>query len=348
VNAPQFLKQKNMLRVLYSLAPVLLAAVYFFGWRCVAVCAVTAIACFLTEWVMVSRRKGKVTYACFVTAGLLGLSMPPTVPYWIAFVAGVIAILFAKEAFGGFGKNVFNPAIVGRAFVYVSFPIELTAWFVPAFDRFAGGFAQWSFRAQTDTPGWLARAGLSVTDAVTAATPMWARRDFGHLTSTWDLITGAIGGVFEYRGETMALAAGSMGEVSAIVIALAAVYLLVTKTANWRLTVSTLAGALGASVLFRHFLGIEAVPEPGFALCSGALLYGAVFMVTDPVSAPKKVFSQWMYGVFIGVMVVFFRYRAIFAGGVAFAILLGNMLAPSLDLWYTRLTQPKPKEKAAA
>jgi len=291
---------------------------------------------------MASRRKGKVTYACFVTAGLLGLSMPPTVPYWIAFTAGVVAILFAKEAFGGFGKNVFNPAIVGRAFVYVSFPLQMTNAFVPASRSFPGGFTRWSLEASGTAPAWIAETGLRIADAVTSATPMWARRDFGHVTSAWDLFTGAIAGVFQYRGTPMVLAAGSMGEVSAALIALAGVYLLATRTANWRLVLSCLGGALVASALFRYGLRIDGVPPPLFTLFSGGLMFAGVFMVTDPVSAPKRALSQWLYGSFIGAMVVFFRYKAIFAGGVAFAVLLGNTLAPSLDLWLNRLAAAAP------
>jgi Na+-transporting NADH:ubiquinone oxidoreductase subunit B len=104
-----------------------------------------------------------------------------------------------------------------------------------------------------------------------------------------------------------------------------------TKTANWRLTVSTLAGAAVAVVLFRHVLGAEMVPSVPWTLCSGAMLYAAFFMVTDPVSAPRDQRAQYIYGAFIGCMIVFLRWRAVFAGGVAFAILLGNTIAPTVE-----------------
>ncbi|MBD3241334.1 MAG: RnfABCDGE type electron transport complex subunit D [Chitinivibrionales bacterium] len=334
---PTFLKQKNMLRVLYSLIPVALVAVYYFGWRVIALTAVVGLAGFATEWIMASSRKGKVSYAVFVTAALLGLSLPPTLPYWMAAVGGVIAVLFGKETFGGFGKNVFNPAIVGRGFLYVCFPIEMTSWFVPSFTGFPGGFARWGWLAQGNLPQRLAGPGLVLRDAVTAATPMWARRDYGYVTDLLNLLFGNIGGTFQYEGETFVLAAGSAGEVSAIAIALAAMYLIVTKTAQWRLMLSTVLGAAGLTIVLRLLFGIDAVPPLPFTLLSGALLYGAVFMVTDPVSAPKQKTSQWIYGALIGIMVVFFRYRSIFAGGLAFSILIGNMFAPSLDLWLKRI-----------
>ncbi len=335
-----------MMRVLYALSPVALISIYYFGWRVAVICMVAFLFAFLTEWIMAQTRKNKkVSYAVFVTAALYALSLPPITPFWIVAVGAIIAILFGKEVFGGFGKNVFNPAIVGRAFVYVCFPLEVTSQFVPAFRGFPGGFGKWSFAALQQAPEYLRAAGVSVADAISAATPMWSRRDYGFEADYVSLFLGNIGGVFEYAGQTMALAAGSAGEVSALVIALAGIYLIWTKTAQWRLTVSTLIGALATSVIFRYVFGLELTPDPIFTLFSGALLYAAVFMVTDPVSAPKVPLSQWIYGTFIGVMVVFFRFKSIFAGGVAFSILLGNMLAPSLDLWIKRLRSSQAATK---
>lgn len=345
---PQFMKQKIMLKVLYALAPLAVASVYFFGWRVIAVLAASMIFGFLTEWFMVSKRNGKITYACFVTSALYGLSLPPTVPIWIAVVGVIIAILFGKEMFGGFGKNIFNPAIVGRAFVYVCFPVELTSKFVPVFRGFPGGFAKWSFESLKELPAHLQGAGLKVADAITAATPMWSRRDYGFETGIIDLLTGNIGGTFEFRGYPQVLAAGSIAEVCGILIILSGIYLLWTKTAQYRLTAGTIIGAVGLNVILRYGFGLQDVPPVLFTLFSGALLYAAVFMVTDPVSAPKVKLSQWIYGIFIGAMIVFFRYKAVFAGGVAFSILMGNALSPSLDLWIKRYRARKESKEAAA
>jgi Na+-transporting NADH:ubiquinone oxidoreductase subunit B len=319
---PQFLKQKNMARVLYALLLVFVVSIYYFGWRVAAIVFISLLFGFLAEWVMASRRGGKVSYACFVTCALYALSLPPTVPLWIAAVGIVVAIVFAKEAFGGFGKNIFNPAIVGRAFVFVCFPQELSSRFVPTFKGFPGGFAQWSNTA---------------ADALTAATPMWARRDFGYEAGWFNLFLGNIGTVFESGGHKHVLAAGSMGEVCAIVIIAGAVYLIVTKTAKWQLMASTLLGAVCLNIILRHIAGINQVPPLPFTLLSGGLMYAAVFMVTDPISAPKDKVAQWIYGFLIGCLVILFRYKAIFAGGIAFSILMGNMIAPSLDLWIKRI-----------
>jgi Na+-transporting NADH:ubiquinone oxidoreductase subunit B len=301
---PQFLKQKNMNRVLIALAPVLLSAIYFFGWHVLAVLAATSISGFLTEWYMENKKGGKVSTACFVTTTLLALSLPPAIPLWIAFVGAAIAIFFAKEAFGGFGKNPFNPAIVGRAFIYVSFPVEMASQFSPAYTGFPGGFAAWN-----------AKGGI---DALTAATPLFA-----------------------FRNSITATAAGSMGELSVLVILLSAIYLFATKTAKWQISLSTVAGAALFTFVLHNIFGFATVPYVPFALTSGALMFVAVFMVTDPVSAPKLPISQWIYGAFIGMMIVLFRYKAAFVGGAAFAVLLGNIVGPSLDMWITKYRKSK-------
>ncbi len=325
-----------MQRVLHALLPLAVVSVYWFGWRVLALVALSCLCASLSEWAMLPPKPGKISQAVWVTGALYGLSLPPTTPFWIAAVGAVVAVIFGKMAFGGFGKNIFNPAVVGRAFVFVCFPTEMTARFVPAFRGFPGGLTRWDFSSQSHPPAWLTEAGLSLTDAVTAATPMWARRDHGVETGLLDLASGGIRGIFEQAGQSSVLAAGSAGETCALAILLGAVYLLWTKTAQYRLMTGALVGAVAVNLFLRHALGLEAVPPLGVTLLSGGLLYAAVFMVTDPISAPKLPLSMWLYGLFIGGMIVFFRFKAVFAGGVGFAILLGNMLAPSLDLWIKR------------
>lgn len=343
---PLFLKQAPMVRVLYALIPILVAGIHFFGWRVLALLAVCCVAGVATEWVTASRRGKPVSQAVFVTCFLYALSLPPTLPFWMAAVGVVVGVLFGKEVFGGFGRNFANPAIVGRAFVYVAFPVEMTGRFVPAFRGSLGGFTQWSFASLADAPYWVHHVAARGVDAMTAATPMWARRDFGEETPLINLFLGRIGGSFGTETTWNVLAAGSIGEVCALFIIGAGAYLLWTKTANWRLTVSTLLGAVGANVLFRTVGGVQGVPPIPFTLFSGALLYGAVFMVTDPVSAPKRKPSMWIYGLFIGAMIVFLRWKAQFAGAVAFAILMGNIIGPTVDLAVGALEDRK-KAKAA-
>ena len=327
-----FMKQPMMLRVLYALTPVAVAGIYFFGWRVLGLLGVCTLAGLATECVMARRRGAAISIACFVTCCLYTLSLPATLPFWMAVVGIVVGILFGKEVFGGFGRNFANPAIVGRAFIYVAFPPEMTGSFVPAFRGWPGGFGQWSLTTAETLPDWMSSAGIHVADAVTAATPMWARRDFGFEASLAKLFFGNIGDIFKTEFGSHALAAGSIGEVSSVLIILAGAYLLISKTANWRLMVSPLLGAMAACLLLGYAAGIAAVPALPFTLFSGGLMYGAVYMVTEPISAPKKHSAMWIYGFLIGVLIVLLRWKAQFSGAVAFAILLGNICAPSLDM----------------
>jgi Na+-transporting NADH:ubiquinone oxidoreductase subunit B len=335
---PWLKTQPMMRKVEYALMPVLLGAIYFFGWRTLAVVLWVAVVGAATEYFMAKKRGDPVSEAVFVTALLLGLSLPPTVPFWQAAVGMFVAILFGKEVFGGFPRNVFNPAIVGRGFLYVCFPVDMTSRFTPVWQHGARGFAHWG-------PAQMLYDGI---DAVSAATPMWSRRDFGYEASLLDLFTGNIGTLFtDADGVKRVLTAGSVGEVSAILILLGGAYLLWTKTAQWRLTVSTLAGAIISAAVFRYLLRAEAVPPIPWTLCSGAMLYAAFFMVTDPISAPKNKKAQWIYGAFIGTMIVFLRWKAVFAGAIAFAILLGNTLAPTLEMLLKK-KKPAPAKGAVA
>lgn len=346
----RFLKQANMMRMLYALAPLALSAVYFFGWRAAGVLAVVFAAGLATEFVMSRQRGGPVSTAGLVTCALFGLSLPATVPMWIAAVGAVVAVLFGKEVFGGFGKNPFNPAIVGRAFVYICFPRELTGHFVPAFERFPGGFARWSFESLKDLPESMAATGRTVGDAVSQASPMWANREFGYEAPWWRLAVGNISGTFDAGGTERVLSAGSMGEGCAVLIVLAAVYLLWTKTANWRLMIPGLLGVVAANVLFRNVLGFDGIGEVAplhLTLLTGATLYAVVFMITEPVSAAKKKSAQLVYAFTIGFLIVVLRWRGIFVAAATFAILVGNLLAPLLDLAATAHADRK-KARAAA
>ncbi len=342
-----FMKQKNMLRVIYALVPILISAIYFFGWRVLAVLAVCQAAGLLTE-LITSRRRGQlVSAANFVTCWLFALSLPPTAPLWIAVVGVVVAILFGKEVFGGFGRNFANPAIVGRCFVYVCFPTALTSSFAPVFKGFPGGFAHWSFESLKELPGYLAGAvgaaaggRVQVADAISQASPLWVAKRMPievaeKAISLWDMFVGSIGGSFEVGGQMRILSAGSIGEGSAILILLAAVYLLLTKTANWRLMLSSLLGLSLATLLFRHLLGFDGsgeVPPLQFTLLAGTTLYVTVFMVTDPVSAPKRKLAMYAYGGLIGFLIVTMRWRGVFVAAASFAILLGNLCGPLLDM----------------
>lgn len=346
-----------MVRVLYALVPLIISGIYFFGWRVVSLLAVCTAAGLITEWITSSRRGAPVSMACFVTCWLYTLSLPPTVPYLVAVVGVVVGILFGKEVFGGFGRNFANPAIVGRAFVYVCFPGPLTAQFVPAFKGLPGGFAHWSFEGLKELPQYLASTGKTVADAVTQASPLYVGKTLGseaalEAVSLWDMFLGNIGGTYQGRGGTEVLAAGSIGEGCALLILLGGIYLLVTRTANWRLMLGPLVGAALATLIFRHGLGFDhfrpgspEVPPLLFTLLGGTTLYAIVFMVTEPVSAPKRRPAMYAYGALIGFLMVVLRWRAVFVAAASFSILLANLVGPLLDMavaWLARRRRAAP------
>ena len=343
---PFFLKQPMMLRVVYALCPIAVAGVYFFGWRVLALLAFVNVVGLTTEYITSKKRGQPVSMAVFVTCWLFALSLPPSLPFWQAGVGIVVGVLFGKEVFGGFGRNFANPAIVGRAFVYVCFPLQMTGRFVPAFKDWPGGFAHWSFETLDKLPQYLDGAGKTVVDAISSASPMMAFRDFGYSVSLEDLFFGSLGGTFQGEYGPQVLTAGSIGEGSALLILLAGVYLLATKTANWRLMVGTLIGGGCAGYLLNWFVGEGVQPFP-FRLLAGAFLFVTVFMVTDPVSAPKKKEAMYAYSGFIGVMIVILSWKSQFVGAAGFAILLGNIISPLLDMGAKEWAKRKKAKKTA-
>jgi Na+-transporting NADH:ubiquinone oxidoreductase subunit B len=331
--SPWFKSQVIMRRVCLALLPALLGGIYFFGWRAAVLCAWTLLWTCATEAFLARQRGDPLTESALVTGMILGLSLPPTLPFWMVPVGAVIAMSFGKEFFGGFGRNVFNPAIVGRGFLFVCFPTEMTRGFTPAYSAGGGGLLHWG-----------PIRSLAGMDAVTSATPMWVLRDYGWATPLKNLFLGNIGGTFPLQaGGQKVLGAGSIGEVSALLLLLGAVYLLATRTAQWRLMLSSLAGAAVAVLVLRHGFGVDAVPPLAWSLCSGALLYACIFMVTDPISAPKDKTTQILYAALIGALIIFMRWKAVFAGGVGFAILLGNTVGPTLELTVKALAERRQK-----
>lgn len=313
-----FMKQALMRKVLISLIPIVIAAVYFFGWRALALIAVSCTAGVLTEWAFKRKGNKPVTEAVFVSSFLYALTLPPGTPFWVAAIGIAFGIMFAKEVFGGFGRNVFNPALVGRAFVYVNFPAFLTIqWSQPA-QGLPGGFGLWL------TPP---------VDALATATPMLAYRASGFMEPLQNMFFGNI--------------SGSLGETSALLILLAGAYLIFTKTASWEIMASTVLGLLLANTAF-NILDMSRVPTPLFGLLSGGLLFGAVFMATDPISAPKTQKGKWIYGLLIGLVTVIIRGFALFAGGMMFAILIANTFVPLIDEGVKAMEKMSAGKKEAA
>jgi Na+-transporting NADH:ubiquinone oxidoreductase subunit B len=312
--------QLPMKRVLYALIPAVVASVYFFGWRALVVLAAVNVAGFLTEFIFTRYMKTEVTSAVFVSCFLFALSLPPGIPIWIAVVGIVFGVLFGKMVFGGFGRNVFNPALVGRVFVYVSFGLPMTAkWVQPLtpaagalqLPQSLGGFTRWA------------------ADAVSGATPLRLLRQ-GQPVDILPLLWGNV--------------SGSLGETSAVLLVLGGLFILWKKAANWRIVVSELGAFVVLQAIF-WLAGVRHAADPLTGLLAGSTLIGMFFMATDPVSASQTQGGRWIYGALVGALTVLIRTFSIWPEGTMFAILLGNTFAPIVD---HVIRQRAAKLKAAA
>jgi Na+-transporting NADH:ubiquinone oxidoreductase subunit B len=303
-----------MRRVLYALAPIAALSVWLYGPRVLLTFAVSLGVGVLVEYLFEKKKGGKVSEAVLVSGTLFAMAMPPAVPLWIVAVGMAFAVFMAKEVYGGFGRNIFNPAIAGRLFVYISFAGVLGASFYEP-----GSF------------GAAAGSLFGRVDAVAAATPLAAWRA-GKDVPILSLLLGN--------------RAGSIGESSIILITVAAIYLVATKTAQWRLIVSTVIGGavMAAAFLLAGF--DKALPIQ--ALLAGSFLFVAVFMSTDPVSAPKKPAAQWAYGLMIGAVIIVIRTFSLFPEGTSFALLLGNTFASLFDRTVNEAARKKAAASAAA
>ena len=297
----KFMKQNMMRTVLTSLIPIIIASVYFFGWRVLLLLIVVNIAGVITEGIFAKKMGRKISEAVFISSTLYTLTLPPSTPFWVAVIGIIFGIVFAKEVFGGFGRNVFNPALAARAFVYVCFPAPLTMYWNEASFGGLGGFTTYL------TQG---------IDTVAQATPMLLFRDTGDLTSINKLLIGNT--------------SGAIGETCAILIILAAAYLIYKKVASWEVMLSTVIGYVGLSLILRAF-GNTQIVDPIHGVLMGGFLFGTVFMATDPITAPKTKEGKWIFGLLVGIVTVIIRGYALFAGGMMFAILISNTFVPILD-----------------
>jgi len=306
--------QKPIQRVLYALIPIVLSSVYFFGWRVLLMLLLVNAAGYLAEYAFTRKWGTPVTSAVLVTNTLFCLSLPPALPIWMAILGIVFAVVFGKMVFGGFGKNIFNPALTGRAFLYISF----------------GGFmtGRWS----APVPGVPGGLTAYAADAITTATP-------GIVLKT-DPSAVSLSGLF--LGNT----AGCIGGTSAILVLLGGIYITWTRAANYRIVISCLAGYLVMQGTL-WLSGVSGAADPVRAAFSGSLLIGAFFYATDPVSASQTNEGRWVYGAFIGAMSCIISIFAAWPAGTMFAILLANMFAPIMDLGIGELKARKKARLAA-
>jgi len=299
-----------MWQVVGSLVPMIVAALWLFGVSALLVLTAATAGALVTERVF--GRSGTLwDGSAMITGLLLGLTLPAGMPMWMAFLGGVFGIGFGKLVFGGLGQNVFNPALVGRAFLQAAFPVAITTW--PAL---GGSF----FTLRGDNLA-LPLMQADMPDAVTAATPLGLMKFEGRGSPVFDLLLGHTG--------------GSLGETSALLILLCGAYLAARQFLNWRIPVGILATvAVFATVL--HAVNPR-YPDALFMLSSGGLMLGAVYMATDLVTSPITNTGRWIFAAGVGVLVVVIRAWGGLPEGVMYAILLMNAVVPFIN----RATQPR-------
>ncbi|MFM2478505.1 RnfABCDGE type electron transport complex subunit D [Celerinatantimonas sp. MCCC 1A17872] len=296
VRIPQMMRY-----VLYALAPAWLFSIYLFGPQALMLSAGCVIAAVVTEWLchkINSNCQGSLgDGSAIVTAIILAMSLPPHAPVWMGALGSALGIAFGKQCYGGLGQNLFNPAMFARVVLLIAFPVEMTHWPEPSLHS-------WHMMG---------------ADAITAATPL-AHETGYHIVKLTKLLL----------GDT----AGSMGETSIVALVIGGAYLFYKRVIEYPLVVSSLLGCMIPATLMYLFSPAHNLP-PLQQLTSGALVFAAIFIVTDPVTAPSSRLGQWIYGGTFGLLVWLIRQFANYPEGVAFAILLCNGINPLIE-HYTR------------
>ena len=270
-----------------AIVPATLASIYFYGLSAILIIAVSYTAGFFVEFIFAVVRKHKIHEGFLVTGLIFPLVLPPTTPLWVVAVGVMFGVLFGKEMFGGTGRNIFNPALVGRLFITIAFPaIMTTSWQMP------------------------------FEDAITSATPLAVYKTTKVMASFPDLLIGNT--------------AGSMGETCRIAIIIGGLFLIFTKASNWRIPVSYIGSVFVFALIGNHFLPDRVAPAV-FQVLTGGLLFGAMFMATDPVTSPFTCAGKYTFGILCGVLTVLIRSFSGYVEGVMFSIVFMNGLAPLID-----------------
>ncbi len=305
--------KKIMWRVNLALVPTLIVAIAFFGLNALLISLVSVASCVLFQWLIEKFILKTPSTVCDGSAVVTGLLLAFNVPatremIWLVIIAALVAIAIGKMSFGGLGKNPFNPALVGRVFMLISFPVQMTTWPKPGENLFS-------------------MVSQPTTDATTGATPLGLIKENGVQAAgqVWDYFVGNIG--------------GSLGEVSALAILIGAIYLLCRRIISWHIPVSF----IGTAFIFSGILWLcdkTAFVDPLTTILTGGIMLGACFMATDMVTSPMTKAGQLVFGFGCGLLTIIIRNWGNYPEGVSFAILLMNALTPLLNRWF------KPKRFA--
>ena len=292
--------QKNMYGVCIALLPAMLASFYFFGLGALIVMLASVVACVFFEWaitkyILKSDRCTIADGSAILTGILLGFNLPSNLPVWIIVLGALFAIGIGKMTFGGLGQNIFNPALAGRVFLLISFPVQMTSWPVS---------------------GQL----TAYTDATTAATPLGliSLGRIDELPTATDLLFGNIG--------------GSLGEVSALALLIGCAFMLWEKIITWHIPVSIICTVFAFSGVL-WLANPPTYVDPLTSLLTGGLMLGACFMATDYVTSPMSHSGQLIYGVSIGLLTVIIRNWGAYPEGMSFAIIIMNAFTPLINTY---------------
>jgi Na+-translocating ferredoxin:NAD+ oxidoreductase subunit D len=299
--------KKLMYGVVYALLPALAVSVYFFGIGALIVTAVSIFSCLAFEYLIqkyMMRTKPSITDgSALVTGLLLAFNLPSNLPWWIIIIGALVAIGVGKMTFGGLGNNPFNPALVGRVFLFISFPVQMTSWPTPTASR------------------------LQYTDAVTGPTPLGIIKEGLSAEATMPQLLEQIPGYMELF---LGYMRGSMGEISALALIAGGIFMLARKIITWHIPASVILSV----IVFTGILWLINPydnADPLFHLLSGGLLLGAIYMATDYVTSPMTPKGMWIFGTGIGVITIAIRVFGAYPEGVSFAILIMNAFVPLIN-----------------
>lgn len=308
--------KKNMYGVVLAMVPAMLLSFLYFGMRAFLVTVVAVISCILVEYLIQKFiLKTKTTIndgSALITGILLAFNVPSSVPLWIIVIGAIASMGIAKLSFGGLGNNIFNPALVGRVFLLISFPVQMTSWPIPS--TLSDKIVKGSTDAFTGaTPLALLKEGVANGESV--ATIM----EQNNFPTYQDMLMGNVG--------------GSLGEVAAVAIILGLAFMLIRKIITWHIP----ASIIGTVIVFTSILHLsnpEHYVDPLFHILSGGLLLGAVFMATDYVTSPMSGKGKIIYGAGIGLLTIIIREFGAYPEGMSFAILIMNAFTPLINTYF--------------
>lgn len=301
--------EKNMYGVIIALVPALLVSFLYFGIGSVIVCLTSVSACMFFEWAItkyiLKEEPTLMDGSAIVTGLLLGFNLPSNLPIWITLIGALVAIGIGKMTFGGLGSNPFNPALVGRCFLLVSFPAQMTSW--PVLGQLS-----------------------KYTDAATGATPLSVMKS-AIKTGDATMLDKLPNSLHLLLGNNVSGGMGTIGEVCALALIGGLIFMLWRKIITWHIPISIFATVFVFSV-FLHLVN-PIYADPLTVLFSGGLMLGAIFMATDYVTSPMTPKGQLIYGIAIGFLTVVLRNWGSYPEGMSFAILIMNAFTPLINAY---------------